>query len=274
MRRLAVAFWLSAVSASALADSTDCHYQAPSVESIAATMHHAQGLKQYLESQPEKIVVLVRQGQDMSNRHLTWSHAGYAMRQPNGDWRVIHNLNSCGTASSSLYIQGLYEFLADELVHQNIAILRPRADLVTSLEGILRSPVKLNLFHSSRYNLIAWPFAGPYQNSNGWLLEIFARANDAHIWSRNDARRWLQKADYQPSIVNVSSVEKLGATLFASNIFTDDQPDELLRQGKVGLNSGDSVIHFIARSSRPVAGCDHQGLGDTVCVFTPKDERQ
>lgn len=269
MKRLTFALWLGIAPISALADSTNCHYNAPSVEDISATMHRAQLLKQELERQPETIAVLVRQGQDMSSRDLTWSHAGYAVRQSNGDWHIFHNLNICGTASSSLYIQGLYEFLADELVNQNIAILRPRAELVESLKDILRSPVKLNLFHSRRYNLIAWPFAGPYQNSNGWLLEIFARANDAQIWSRNDARRWLKKANYQPSVVNVSGLEKLGAKLFASNIYTDDQPDEFLSQGKVGLNSGDSVIHFISRYSRPVADCEHQTLGNAVCVFLP-----
>jgi len=272
MKRLALACWLSITSINALADSADCRYNAPSVENIAATMHRAQQLKQHLDKQPESVVILVRQGQDMSSRNLTWSHAGYAMRQPNGNWRVFHNLNTCGTAASSLFIQGLYEFLADELMNQNIAVLRPRADLVMPLQEILRSPVKLNLFHSSHYNLIAWPFAGPYQNSNGWLLEIFARANDGQIWSRNDARRWLQKANYQPSIVSVSTLEKVGATLFSSNVFTDDQPDDLLRKGNVGLNSGDSVIRFIAGYSRPIADCDHQGLGQTVCVFIPKNE--
>ncbi|WP_159178598.1 DUF2145 domain-containing protein, partial [Klebsiella pneumoniae] len=104
------------------------------------------------------------------------------------------------------------------------------------------SPVKLNLFHSPRYNLIAWPFSGPYQNSNGWLLELFARANDSHIWSRQQARDWLAQESYQPSLVNVTLFERLGAKVVASNVFTDDQPDELLAQGKVGLNSGDSVI--------------------------------
>ncbi len=29
-------------------------------------------------------------------------------------------------------------------------------------------------------------------------FEVFARANDAQVWSRNDARRWLQLQGYQP----------------------------------------------------------------------------
>lgn len=271
MKRIALAFALGLCSASVLAESADCTQKNPAPEQVAATMSRAQQLKTELDSQPESVVVLVRQGQNMAARNLTWSHAGFALRQPNGDWRIVHNLNACGTAESSLFIQGLYEFLADDLVRQDIAILRPRADLEAPLAEVLHSPVKLNLFHSARYNLIAWPFAGPYQNSNGWLLEVFARANNPQIWSRNDARQWLQQQGYQPSIVSASSMEKLGAKLFASNVFTDDQPEALLREGKVGLNSGDSVMRFISNYSRPIKTCEHQGWGENVCIFQPKN---
>ena len=274
MKRLAVALCLGAASLSATAASTDCGAGSPSAETIAATMHQAQRLKQQLNSEPEPVVILVRQGQDMSSRGLTWSHAGYALRQADNSWRVYHNLNTCGTARSALYVQGLYEFLADELVNQQIAVLRPRGELNAALQELLHSPVKLNLFHSPRYNLIAWPFSGPYQNSNGWLLELFARANDSHIWSRQQARDWLAQESYQPSLVNVTLFERLGAKVVASNVFTDDQPDELLAQGKVGLNSGDSVIRFIARYSRAIPGCQHLTLPDSVCVFIPEHQVQ
>ena len=274
MKRLAVALCLGAASLSATAASTDCGAGSPSAETIAATMHQAQRLKQQLNSEPEPVVILVRQGQDMSSRGLTWSHAGYALRQADNSWRVYHNLNTCGTARSALYVQGLYEFLADELVNQQIAVLRPRGELNAALQELLHSPVKLNLFHSPRYNLIAWPFSGPYQNSNGWLLELFARANDSHIWSRQQARDWLAQESYQPSMVNVTLFERLGAKVVASNVFTDDQPDELLAQGKVGLNSGDSVIRFIARYSRAIPGCQNLNLPDSVCVFIPEHQVQ
>lgn len=267
MKRFAFILGLSTLACNAFADSANCTQTVPTPQRVAATMDQAQQLKQYLDTQPDPVAIIVRQGQDMADRHLTWSHAGFAMRQPNGDWRVFHNLNLCGTAESALFIQGLYEFLADDLVNQNIAVLRPLTTVSTALQAILKSPVKLNLFHSRRYNVIAWPFAGPWQNSNGWLLEVFARANDARLWSRNDARRWLQQQGYQPSVVSVSLVEKAGAKLFSSNVFTDDQPAALLSKGKVELNSGDSVIHFIARYSRPVADCEHQNLGESVCVY-------
>ena len=270
MKKILFTLCLSVIAFNACANSDNCDQKSPTPQHIAGTMNRAKELKAQLDSQPDPVVVLVRQGRDMSSRHLTWSHAGYAMRQPNNDWRVYHNLNTCNTAESSLYIQGLYEFLDDDLVNQNIAVLRPRPELIIALQKILHSPVKLHLFHSSQYNLIAWPFSGPYQNSNGWVLEIFARANDEKIWSRSNARQWLQQQGYQPSFVNVGSMEKLGAKLFTRNVFTSDQPAEVLQTGKVGLNSGDSVIRFIAHYSRPVSDCEHQQSGNTVCVYTPQ----
>lgn len=122
--------------------------------------------------------------------------------------------------------------------NQQIAVLRPKTE-IASLKALLSDPVKLSISHSPRYNLIARPFFGPWQNSNGWLLEVFARANDRNIWSQDDARRWLQRKGYQASVVNVSVFERLEANLFAANIFSDDQPEELLREGKPGLNTGD-----------------------------------
>ncbi len=76
-------------------------------------MDQALQLKQQLNSQSDPVVILVRQARYVEPT-FNPSHAGYAMRQPNGDWRVYHNLNTCGTAESALYIQGLYEFLADD----------------------------------------------------------------------------------------------------------------------------------------------------------------
>ncbi|MGT8856952.1 DUF2145 domain-containing protein [Enterobacter sp. 186315] len=269
MKRLLLAAWLSSASLNAYAYSADCHPTDNAPEVVATVMHQAQQLKEALNSQPEPVAILVRQGQDMSSRNLTWSHAGYALKQANNSWRVYHSLNLCGTADSSLFVQGLYEFLADDLVNPQIAILRPHPALGAALQTLMNSPIKLNLFHSRRYNLVAWPFSGVYQNSNGWMLEVFARANDGNLWSRNDARRWLLDQGYQPSIVSVSTAERLGARLFTRNVFTDDQPTELLKEGKVGLNSGDSLIHFMARYSREIPECEHRNLGERVCVWQP-----
>lgn len=71
MKRFAFALWLNAISLNAYADSANCHQKANTPESIAATMDQALQLKQQLNSQPDPVVILVRQGQDMSSRHLT-----------------------------------------------------------------------------------------------------------------------------------------------------------------------------------------------------------
>ncbi len=157
MKRFAFALWLSAISLNAYADSANCHQK-----QTRRRASQRQWIRRY-SSNNSLTVNPIRSsfwfaGARYVEPTFNWSHAGYAMRQPNGDWRVYHNLNTCGTAESALYIQGLYEFLADDTVNQSIAVLRPRSDIATALQTLLHSAIKLNLFHSPRYNLIAWPF--------------------------------------------------------------------------------------------------------------------
>lgn len=253
----------------ALADSSHCDMPDSTALNIAKTMATAQSLKDTLNQRNDNVVLLVRQGQAMDSYHLRYSHAAWAVRLPNGHWQVFHNLNECGSGHSSLYVQGLYEFLSDGLVRQEIAILRPSIILQQRLMQVLANNQRLNLLHSSQYNLVAYPFSGPWQNSNGWVLEVFALANQTNVWSRNDARAWLKAQHYQPSELSVSFLERTTASLFAPHITTDDQPDSLLDNGKIQINSGDSIIHFIARYSQPMTDCDHQDWGNAVCVFSP-----
>jgi Uncharacterized protein conserved in bacteria len=242
----------------------------PSALTVAGNMANAQALKEWLDQRSDKVVLLVRQGQDMERYHLRYSHAAWAVRQNDGHWRVYHNLNECGTGHSSLYVQGLYEFLADDLFRTEVAVLRPSGRLQEQLLSVLANSPRLNLLHSSLYNMAAYPFSGPYQNSNGWVLEVFAQANQAEPGSRDEARRWLSALGYQPSELEVGRFQRGAAKLFTQNIFTDDQPDSLLDEGKIQISSGDSVIRFIARYSQPVVFCDHQTWGTAVCIFSLK----
>ncbi|WP_411755572.1 DUF2145 domain-containing protein [Serratia sp. (in: enterobacteria)] len=269
MRGLVLLAFSAALLSPAQAQSTHCNAQTPAAQDVASTMASAQALKDLLNQREDSVVVLARQGQKMDRHHLSYSHAAWAVRQPNGHWQIYHNLNECGTAHSSLYVQGLYEFLSDGLVRKEIALLRPTVALQERLLKVLANTQRLNLLHSSRYNLAAYPFSGAYQNSNGWLLEVFALANEPNVWSRNDARGWLKAQHYQPSELDVGFAQRTAANLFTSNISTSDQPVSLLDRGKIQLNSGDSVIRFIARYSQPITDCSHQGWGETVCIFSP-----
>lgn len=253
----------------AYGDSSRCEADTPSARSVAAVMASASKLKEWLNQQDSRVVLLVRRGQDMAKYQLQFSHAGWAQRQPDGHWRVYHNLNECGTGHASLYVQGLYQFLADGLISDEIAVLRFPPLLQQRLLDVLASPRRLQLLHSSWYSMVAYPFSGPYQNSNGWVLEVFALANQAQVWSREDARRWLRAQDYQPSELAVGALKRKIAGLIMPHVYTEDQPPALRDNGKIQLNSGDSVIRFMARYAQPVAACEHQGWGEAVCLFTP-----
>lgn len=250
-------------------ESLRCEVDPPGAPDIAAVMASASQLKDWLNQHDASVVLLVRRGQDMEKYQLQFSHAGWALRQADGHWRVYHNLNECGSGHSSLYVQGLYQFLADGLVSNDIAVLRFPPALEQQLLNTLADTRRIQLLHSSWYSMVAYPFSGPYQNSNGWVLEVFALANQPQVWSRDDARRWLRAQDYQPSVLSVSALKRKLAGLVMPHMYSEDQPSAVLDKGTIQLNSGDSVIRFMARYAKPVADCEHRVWGETVCLFEP-----
>src|SRR5690606_27296697 len=68
-----------------------------------------------LDASGAQVVVLGRAGQDLRKYGQHYSHVGLAYRAEGGQWRVVHKLNQCGTASASVYRQGLGDFFLDDL---------------------------------------------------------------------------------------------------------------------------------------------------------------
>ena len=72
-----------------------------------------------------QVVLLARQGQDLSKYDLKYSHYGWAYKTPAGPWRVAHKLNECGTAGGHVYRQGLGEFFLDDMWRYEAVIQVP-----------------------------------------------------------------------------------------------------------------------------------------------------
>ena len=103
-------------------------------------------------------------------------------------------------------------------------------------------------FHEARYNLVAYPFATRYQNSNQWLLETLADAlAESPIGDRSDAQAWLRRSGFRPSTLYVPPMERIGATLFRANVAFDDQPIDRRMAGKIDVVSTESVMDFVQR---------------------------
>lgn len=266
--RIVLAALLAAGAADALAGRSCEERQAPAGQTAAA-FDTALKLTRTLDASGHNVVILARRGQDLEKYGLAFSHAGFAMKT-DGKWSVYHELNTCGSATAKLYSQGLAEFFADDLLSQEAAVVVPAPWLQDRLAQLLTSKEETWRMFDGAYSAVAYPFSTRYQNSNGWLLETYARAaSDVMLPSREQAQAWLKVAGYQPSVIDVGTFTRLGGRMVKANVFFDDHPPELRWKGKITVNTGDAVLRFVARLGVPQAGCNHGAFPDAVCMVAP-----
>jgi hypothetical protein len=221
-----------------------------------------------LNSADQKAVIIARRGQALEKYGVTFSHAAFAIKDKDGaGWAVYHDLNVCGSDQSKLYEQGLAEFFADDLLGNEIAIAIPEPWLQDRLVQLLTDENERNRMHEAHYSAVAYPFGRKYQNSNGWLLETYARAvADTLLADREDAQYWLRKNQYVPSVLRVDAMTRLGGRMFKANVAFDDHPSALRWNDRITVNTADDVMRFVARRSIPQPQCDHAGFPVAVCV--------
>ena len=119
------AAWLWAAAYTPAQAGRSCEARLPEAASVQRAMGLAERTVQALEASGAQVVVLARNGQDLSKYRLRWSHLGLAYREAGvvrddgvlgpAVWRVVHKLNECGSARGDLYRQGLGEFFLDDL---------------------------------------------------------------------------------------------------------------------------------------------------------------
>ena len=201
-----------------------------------------------LDASGATVVLIGRAGQNLSQYGLRYSHFGFAWRDhPKGAWRVVHQLNECGSDRSEIYDEGLANFFLDDLWKMEAVILIPTAPLQQRLGGMLSTRRHLD-FHQPRYNMVAYPFSTRYQNSNQWALEVIAAAESeaAPVTTREQAQQWLRRAGYQPTELRIDTLARLGARLTRVNIAFDDHPGELRWSDRIRTVTVDSVFTFVA----------------------------
>lgn len=212
---------------------------------LMKSMELAERTLQELDKSGAQVALLARAGQDLSRYGLRYSHMGFVWRDhPEGRWLVVHELNTCGTATSALFNEGLGNFFWD--VHRYEArLFIPSAQTQARLAAILATSMPARL-HSPRYNMLAFPFSQQYQNSNQWLLETYAAALSAEpIDNRAQAQGWLKAAGYRPITVELSAMTRLGARISRANVSFDDHPFDRRMAGQIDTVTVDSVLRFM-----------------------------
>lgn len=235
----------------------------------------AQLARAELDKTDTRVVLLARIGQDLSDYGLTWSHAGFAVRDhPRGRWSVVHELNLCGTAASAVHVQGLANFYGDDLFAYRSVAYRLPAELETRLLPVLTSDAAL-MTHGAEYRLTAYPFSSKYQNSNGWIIETLAvaMAPEGTVVSRDTAQSWLRSAGYTPTTLDIGWLKRLGGRVLKDIVSFDDHPPAQRWRGQIEVATVDSIFGFLqARLDPARSGPDpllHFGLPDAEAKATP-----
>jgi len=201
-----------------------------------------------LDASGATVVAIARAGQDLSKYGLRYSHLGWAYKTPTG-WRVVHKLNQCGTSTAQLYRQGLGQFFLDDLFAYEAAVLVPNKQIQENLFSLLQDDSKLKQLHTPNYNMLAYPWAQKYQQSNQWALEVLASAMEPSAVDRARAQNWLKLKAYEPAVFKIGAATRLGARMTRANIAFDDHPNEKRFSDRIETVSVESVFAWMQKSN-------------------------
>lgn len=227
-----------------------CQELKPDPVTVHKALQLALTTRNALDASGAEVALVGRVGRDMSKHGLRYSHMALALRDhPKGRWFLTHMLNECATAVSTLYDEGLGNFFLDDVFEFEAIIVVPAPALQAQLAAVARTPLPVML-HEKSYSLIAHPFSTRHQNSNQWVLEQIAAAMapQGAVVGRIDAQRWLRGQGYAPSEIRVAPFERIGARLFAANVYFDDHTPEEMQVGRYQAVTVESVIRFVEQT--------------------------
>ena len=209
-----------------------------------------------LDASGAEVVVLARAGQDLSKYGVRYSHLGFAYQQPDGAgghvWRVLHKLNQCGTAVSAIYRQGLGEFFLDDLWRYEAAWVVPTPEVQARLINLLRDEPRAIQLHHKPYSMVSYAWGQTYQQSNQWAAETMAMAlagtEGSPLVGREQAQAWMQLRGYQPAVLKIDALTRLGGRMTAANVAFDDHPSAKRFADHIETVTVDSVFDWMARA--------------------------
>ncbi len=257
-RGLAAALCLAAALATAPAHAgRSCEHRPLQVWTLERSLQLAGRTQEALDASGAQVVLLARAGQDLSRYGLRWSHLGLAYKAPARGalasergyvWRVLHKLNHCGTQDAALYRQGLGDFFLDDLWRLEAAWVVPTREVQLKLHALLLDERKAKALHHAPYNLVSYPWSRRYQQSNQWAIETLAAAMEPSVYSRERAQEWLRFQGYEPTVLRLGPLTRLGARVGAANVAFDDHPNEKRYADRIETVTVDSVFAWLQRA--------------------------
>lgn len=231
---------------------------------IERAMNLAQRTEAELNASTARVVMIARMGQNLSQYRVSYSHVGFAYKTDAGPWRVVHKLNSCNSSDGQVYAQGLGEFFMDDLYRYQAAIVAFAPDHQDKLLAVLQDPERATQLHEPNYSMLSYAWATRYQQSNQWALETTASALERSAQTRTQAQAWLQFKGYQPAVLRIGAITRLGARISKANVAFDDHPNDQRFADRIATATADSVITFMHQARLSA------GPTVTVTEFGPK----
>ena len=233
----------------------NCEARPPDAVAVERAMTLAERTAAALDASGAQVVVLARAGQNLDAWGLRYSHLGLAYRDTAGGrpvWRVVHKLNQCGSARASVHRQGLGEFFLDDLYQYRAGVVVLAPEVQAHLLPVLRSNDSVARLDQPAYSMLAYPWSTTYQQSNQWAIETLAMAEDAPpagiAPSRERAQAWLRLRGYEPTVLRIGALQRLGARMTAAHIAFDDHPNEKRFADRIETVGVDSVFVWLERS--------------------------
>jgi len=224
----------------------NCEARPLRLESAAQALELASRVSAALDATGARVVLLARAGRNLDEWGLRWSHMGLAYRDDAaGGWRVVHKLNACGTAVGDLYRQGLGLFFLDDVYRHEAGLVVPTPELQAALLPLLQDDARVTRLQQRPYNMVAYPWSTRYQQSNQWALETLAMAAEPAIADRAGAQAWLRFKGYQPTVLRIGPMKRLGARIGAAHIAFDDHPDADRYSDRIATITVESVFGFM-----------------------------
>lgn len=248
LRAVALAAALVATLAAGLAHAGQPCDDAPlTAAAVERGLALAERTRAALDASGATVVLLARAGQDLSAHGLRWSHLGFAYRDgdaPGTPWRVLHKLNHCGTADAALWRQGLGEFFLDSPARYEAAFVPLAPATAARVRPLLQDDAAVVRLHEPRYSMLAYPWATAWQQSNQWAIETLALAVDGAA-TRTQAQAWLRAQGYQPTVLRLGPLTRLGARATRANVAFDDHPNDQRFADRIATVTVDSVFAWL-----------------------------
>ena len=108
--------------------------------------------------------------------------------------------------------------------------------------------------HHKPYSIVSYAWGRKYQQSNQWAIETLAAAMEPGINSRERAQAWLQFKAYEPAVLRIGPLTRLGGRLTAANVAFDDHPNDKRFSDRIETVTVDSVFDWLPRAQLAAPG--------------------